>query len=101
MNEQNKYNILSGGWIFDYLDKKGQETAENDNKCKMLTRSSSIVYLKQCLNKEEFLDSDLNIVYKDYKLSNNKKATVVYFENDYIKATFSYIEVRTIISDKK
>lgn len=51
MEERNKYGFVSGGWIFDYMDRKALETlnrafGDTSNK-NYFTASAKIKYIRQ------------------------------------------------------
>lgn len=56
MKQFNIYKFVSGGYIFDLMDRKAQEYAiylNGNNNDYLMTKSAEVEYLRQCCDKKD------------------------------------------------
>lgn len=92
--QKNKYEMIAGWETMGYLDKKSQEICENISKRKMLTSEAHFKFKKQLCNEELFF-KNLSYSTKIETLPNGKVLCNITWENEYIQATFTFIEFKT------
>lgn len=51
MKKYNAYGLVSGGYIFDCMDRVAQAALEKGNDLCWLTKSASVKFLRQCCKK--------------------------------------------------